>query len=197
MELEEAVSITKQINMALGTIQPEQKEEIKKYHYIFSTNFKYKEQDLIIANKGIEILYNNNYDFLELSKKVKSRTEKIKRIKNRLDKMKKEQLWFCTWTIEEKYLCRDHTRKLKELYKGYNYIINVDYGTINERKHYHGVIESPEEPTSWDYGFCKMIKVKNNSKKLREYLIKLTYHTIKKTTKEERIIYSRTIKKIK
>lgn len=83
----------------------------------------------------------------------------------------------------------NHNRILKKLYNKYDYIINVDYGSLNGRKHYHGIILTNEEPISWQYGFCNFKKIDNcNTKALSTYIIKLTRHSLKVN---EKIIYSR------
>ena len=107
-------------------------------------------------------------------------------------KQHNNKLWFCTFTINDEHMKKDHQRKLKDTYKETNYIINVDYGTKTNRKHYHGIIESKKKPISWNYGFCDFREIKiENINNIAMYINKITNHTLKETTKRERIIYSR------
>ena len=177
--------------LPIGTTEKEIKEYIDKGK--IKKNW-YKKNKIIFDN-GIKLLKEENLNYIELHKMIKSNNEKSTRIKKRIYKMIKNQCWFCTYTIEDKYMNKDHARKLKEINKGKNYIINVDYGKTTNRKHYHGIIESEEEPKKWEYGYCKMIPInlieEKEIKNITKYINKLTAHTLKDSTKREKIIYSR------
>ena len=75
------------------------------------------------------------------------------------------------------------------------YVANIDYGSKNEREHYHAIITSDTRPPkSWSYGFIDIKKVatsETDTKRVSKYISKLTNHAIKHTTKSKRIIYSR------
>ena len=189
MQLEEAIKEVKTINKILDMNNYKTKTllkyQINHYNYIVEDI-----KGVIYINIALQELKKNNYKYDEVNKIINSYNGKRRRIKKRISKMNKNNIWFGTYTIEDKYMNKNHTRKLKEILKGKNFIINSDYGDKNKRLHYHAIIESEEEPTTWSYGFCKFIKVKNNNKEaLSKYLTKLTNHTIKKTT--DKIIYSR------
>lgn len=139
----------------------------------------------------IKSKYNISYkDIINLRN---SDYKKYNRIRNRIYNMDLDNIWFCTWTINDNNLDKNHRRKLKELYSGLNYVINVDYGAKNGRKHYHGILECFNIPISWDYGFCKFIKIHfNDVDSISKYINKFTNHALKDTTiSEERILYSR------
>lgn len=189
MEYIEAIKLTKKINKYLSCFSYRTKkklyEEIE-YKNKIETKIKYVKY----INIGINELIKNNYKFNEIRKKINNYQGKQKRIRNRIKKMDTNNIWFATYTIKDKYMKKNHSRKLKEINQGKNYIINSDYGDKTNRLHYHGIIESKEEPIKWEYGFCKFIKIKNNNiEALAKYIDKLTNHTIKETTKK--IIYSR------
>ena len=193
MEYIELIQICRYMNQLLPIgIKVEEIEQIDKYKGYW--NKKNKQ----IFYQGLKILKENNVKFIDIRRKIKSNDGKYNRINKRIKKMLKNKCWFCTWTIKEKNLNKNHTRKLKELYNGKNYIINCDYGTKTNRKHYHGIIESEEEPIKWEYGYCKFIEIEINedatSKRISKYINKLTAHALKENT--EKIIYSRT-KKLK
>lgn len=160
--------------------------------YQFELDFMHKPSDYL--TNLFDSIYNKYHvSYKDIINLRISDFKKFKRIKTRIEKMDNNNLWFCTWTISDKYLKRDHKRKLKSMYSKFNYIINLDFGKKNGRKHYHGIIESINMPIAWSYGFCKFIKVDNSdSDKLSKYLNKITNHALKDTTlSDERIIYSR------
>lgn len=192
MEFIEAIKLTKQIlcyiNLNNFNIQKIANYEIKHYNYI-NVNIKRKN----IINIGLKELEKNNYKYLDLKKIIKSYYDKRTRIKKRINKMNKENIWFITYTINDNNMNKNHTRKLKEILKNKNYIINEDYGKQTKRLHYHAIVESIEEPKKWEYGFTKIEKIKNyNTEAITKYITKLTNHTIKNTA--TKIIYSRNVK---
>ena len=77
------------------------------------------------------------------------------------------------------------------------YIANIDFGKKKGREHYHAVVVSDRIDTStWrdEIGGTKCVVIKNHLNsdvKLAKYVSKLTNHAIKKTTKQNNIIYSR------
>lgn len=81
------------------------------------------------------------------------------------------------------------------------YVANIDYGKKREREHYHFISDSKIDPKKWiskGLGACKFVFIRENSLPLRlaKYLNKFINHSIKKTTKNHKIIYSRKLKKI-
>lgn len=75
------------------------------------------------------------------------------------------------------------------------YIANIDYGSQNEREHYHAVVVGDfVDMSKWVYGFALTERIKNHDKtpvKLAKYVSKLTNHAIKESTHRCRYIYSR------
>ena len=76
------------------------------------------------------------------------------------------------------------------------YIANIDYGSQNEREHYHAVVVGDfVDMKPWKkYGFALTERIKNHDKtpvKLAKYVSKLTNHAIKETTRRCCYIYSR------
>lgn len=131
-------------------------------------------------------------DIIETTKAINRNKQKYYRLKKRIEfLLSKGQCWFCTWTISDNNMTKDHRRKLKEIYKNIPYIINVDYAPKTNRKHYHGVILSDVAPNTWDYGFCKFIKINKDSKFISSYMLKFTAHALKCGTEKENILYSR------
>lgn len=74
------------------------------------------------------------------------------------------------------------------------YIANQDFGKDNGRHHIHALVNIDHvEPTIWKYGNIDFEKVRNDPKKVSDYIGKLTEHTLKATTKNCRVMYSRNI----
>lgn len=123
------------------------------------------------------------------------------RLKKRLENMlKNEYTYFITFTIAPKYYdlkYNTYLRKIKEALAGASaWVVNSDYGNINERLHFHCVaafnsrLDYNTLNNIYQYGSVNFKKVyKNNEKALREYLIKTFNHAVKQTA--GKIHYSR------
>ena len=108
---------------------------------------------------------------------------------------------FLTFTFTDDVIAttNEHTRRryvtrfLKKHCK--QYIANIDFGTANEREHYHAVVSNKVDFSAWrKYGTLNgeiIAKTKDSIRALPKYISKLTNHAIKDTTKTTRIIYSR------
>lgn len=90
-----------------------------------------------------------------------------------------------------KYVTR-YLKACSDLYLG-----NIDYGKENGREHYHAIVatnKSKYELPIWSHGFYLILPCKNNQTSiycLTNYVLKLTNHALKTSTKQERIIYPR------
>ena len=76
------------------------------------------------------------------------------------------------------------------------YVANIDYGSKNEREHYHAVVLCDKvSQEQWKYGNLDFERVRvyeeDSPVKIAKYINKLTNHAIKETTKQNRLIYSR------
>lgn len=76
------------------------------------------------------------------------------------------------------------------------YICNIDFGDQTEREHYHGVvlIDDPELIKKWSYGWSDFRKIRDNKQDLNRisnYILKITNHFVKESTKKNYCIYSR------
>lgn len=134
--------------------------------------------------------------------------ERIRQVTRRVRRRITELVVFCpcsfltlTFTDEVLASTSEDTRRryvarfLKSISE--NYIGNIDYGKLNEREHYHAIVEGEDVDLSgWTYGFTKSIKVGysdiiTDTARLSKYINKLSNHATKKTTKGKKIIYSR------
>lgn len=77
------------------------------------------------------------------------------------------------------------------------YVANIDYGELNEREHYHGIVVSDKiDFTLWDYGWIfaeRCIDSQQSIDKLSEYIDKFVNHALKQGTKRRNVIYSKPI----
>jgi len=123
------------------------------------------------------------------------------RLKKRLIQMlEQEHTYFITFTIAPKnYGLKYNTylRKIKEALGGASaWVVNSDYGNINERLHFHCVASFNSQldyntlNNIYQYGTIDFKPIYNtNEKALREYLIKTFNHAVKQTA--GKIHYSR------
>ena len=129
------------------------------------------------------------------------------RLKKRLIQMlEQEHKYFITFTIAPKYYglkYNTYLRKIKEALAGASsWVVNSDYGNINERLHFHCVasfnsrLDYNTLYNIYQYGAINFKPIFNaNEKALREYLKKTFNHTVKQTA--GKIHYSREKKKTK
>lgn len=104
-----------------------------------------------------------------------------------------------TWTEEDLKNTNKQTRRkyierfLKE--NTLNYIANIDYGEENDREHYHAiaVIDKEIDIKKWQrISWIKRVNKKSKDlRKITKYILKLTNHSYKESTKREKAIYSR------
>ena len=149
-------------------------------------------QDRLYEGQEIQTAINNlNKSYYRRDSRLKKRLEKY---------LKNENTYFITFTISPKYYhlkYNTYLRKIKEALGGASaWVVNSDYGDINERLHSHCVASFPSQLdyniiiNIYQYGSVNFKKVYNNNEKaLREYLIKTFNHTVKQTT--GKIYYSR------
>ena len=111
---------------------------------------------------------------------------------------------FITFTFNDKTLNSTSElarhKRIKLLIKKYcaSALLNIDFGAINEREHYHAVVlatlENVEQmrKKAEKNGFVYNQKIRNKPKdmeRLSKYLNKLTYHAIKDTTQHDNSAY--------
>ena len=131
----------------------------------------------------------------------KSYQRRDSRLKKRIEKMlDQEHTYFITFTIAPKnYGLKYNTylRKIKEALGGASgWVVNSDYGNINERLHFHCVatFNSQLDYTTlndiYKYGSINFKLIYNsNEKAIREYLKKTFNHAVKQSA--GKIHYSR------
>lgn len=141
----------------------------------------------------------------EVQKIYNANIQRTKRLRKRIEKMLLTySCLFITLTFNDETLSNttsEQRRKAVVKYlKLFNapYIANIDFGSQNQREHYHCLIGCDNiDLTKWrKYGNINVQRVRNRSinndkTRLAKYICKLTNHAIKETTKRSCCIYSR------
>jgi len=132
------------------------------------------------------------------------------RIKERITRMyETRKAVFLTLTFSDKLFERNITSETRRTYirrflkdQCSEYLANIDFGSTNQREHYHAVvvpktiIDFEKYREIFDSNInAKRIIVSNNSVKLLgKYINKLTNHALKENGYYQRLIFSRNIK---
>lgn len=142
-----------------------------------------------------------DYDIQILDRYSKNHYKRNNRLKMKIKRLLvefKEPVFITlTFTNETLEKTSEETRRryVSRFLKSQNvkYVANVDYGSRNNREHYHGVASGRIDPTSWIYGSCNVQKVRQNSDPLAlaKYVNKLVNHAKKI---ENKLIYSKGLK---
>ena len=152
-------------------------------------------------NDVFEMEFNGNYDTYKLYKnKASSIAVRKWRLKLRIDYMINNfKCMFVTLTINDDNINRK-VRYLKDyctqMLKSMNcfYVGNVDYGSENERLHFHFVVASDDKEfikNNYKIGFSDVrVITSKNAYRLSNYVDKLTLHAIKQETKNRYSIIS-------
>lgn len=126
---------------------------------------------------------------------------KLNRLEKRISRIinNTEFACFVTFTFDEKHINSNDESKRKYVrrwLKKYctDYVANVDYGEKNGRIHYHAVVsaDSKFDCHTWSYGAIKFKTIiRNDTKKLSQYVNKLTNHALKESATRQVLIYKR------
>lgn len=139
---------------------------------------------------------------------VSSQYKKYKRVRDRTtDIIVTSSAVFLTLTFSDETLAKTSEKTRREYVRKYlktqstEFVANIDYGTKNEREHYHAIIYAPNQKIDlapWKkrgFIFAEKIRFKDSEKRLAKYIAKLTRHALKESTKRKthcpRLIYSR------
>lgn len=149
------------------------------------------------------LINENGFLYNEAKKINKADLNRNVRLKKRIAKyLSMGQCLFLTFTFNDTCLNntneqtrRKYVRRWLKDYSSY-YIANIDFGSRNEREHYHALIRVDRvDPTTWKNNGTiniKRVKPTSDGKALAKYISKLTNHAIKETTKRYAIIYGET-----
>lgn len=151
----------------------------------------------LMALKGIGL------DNIKECIKIEDATwSRLKRLKERISSyMAKGQCLFVTLTFNDECLNSTSektrrkyvTRYLKD--NAIYYLANIDYGSKNDREHYHAVVVAEKISfKEWRKNGninAKKIRQTSDYEKVSKYINKLTNHAIKHTNKRQCLIYSK------
>lgn len=170
---------------------------------------KYNQERRKAFLNGLDFEFNEDYE-----KILNSRQHKCNRIRNHIiyGLTHYDYAYFMTFTLDDKNInkCERSQRDAikKCLSNKCDFILNVDYGSQTERKHYHVIAFSNEcfigycksfknglyvDFEGYNNGFssCEEIKTSvEDIERLKKYINKLSNHTNKESTKNERVFYS-------
>ena len=130
------------------------------------------------------------------------RKKSIRIRKNLTSWLEKGSVIFGTLTFTDDVLQKTSAQTRKRYVERYlksadvAYIANIDYGSKNDREHYHFIIATGNKNKldDWQYGFFNLKLVgesESDSTKVSKYVSKLTNHAIKNTNKRCVIMYSK------
>jgi len=133
---------------------------------------------------------------------ARNRRSKIKRLIRFTSKLFKryKYVYFITYSFSDKDLSltsKYRKRKVSDFLKTISneFAMNIDFGDINNREHYHATIGTNIEINYKDFSEnIDFRKVKNNGddiEKLSKYILKLSLHGTKSSTRNNRITYYR------
>lgn len=129
--------------------------------------------------------------------------QRIKRLKGRIsDLLQRGDCLFLTLTFNDSTLLNTTQKERRDLVLDFlkktnaDFIGNIDFGKEKEREHYHVIINSCKvDYTLWHAnGAVKGEKVRLRGKtetKLARYIDKLALHSLKDTTYQNRLLYSK------
>lgn len=184
--------------------------DVRAFNKATYLNYKGIQSDNTISMKTAWNIY-DDYHETEIGQRVWNEAIKIahanhkqrqrlkKRIKSMLDKC---ECTFLTLTFKpskyDGYTTEQRRIWVVRYLKTLNvpYVANIDFGEKNGREHYHCIIASQNiDYSGWNetYGAikgCKVIK-SDSETALANYIVKLTNHALKQTTKRHALIYSR------
>lgn len=140
----------------------------------------------------------------------KSHTKRKERIKERITRMMNtNRAYFLTLTFSDKMFARGCSPETRRRYisrflksECSEYLANIDFGSQNEREHYHAVVvpktiihfDKYRELFDSNINSKRIIKRDSSVKLVSRYISKLTNHALKENGFYKRIIYSRDIK---
>lgn len=151
-------------------------------------------------NDGLALeyrLYNNNHIRKE---RVKARIEKM---------VNTNHAYFLTLTFSDKMFARNCSQETRRRYirrflkeQCSDYLANIDFGSTNEREHYHavvipkGLIDFARYRELFDSNINskRIIKSDISNKLVSRYISKLTNHALKENGFYKRLIFSRNSK---
>lgn len=191
----------------------------RKYQFLSFDDYDHEEFGSLYSHAEDELCDVSPDDFTRCEQLYNNNRSRCARLRKKIEKMTCcGHCYFFTFTFRDSVFestnsqtRRDYVRRFLD-YNGFVFCANIDFGGQNGREHYHAIAccENPirENPSnhnrfilcdladSWynSFGFCNIQKVSVNDsscKALSKYINKLANHSLKDSTQEHRLIYSR------
>lgn len=181
----------------VGYIQEYKRARFYAWYYEYHNYFEIA-QDYLNDLSDLQDLSPVAYE--EARKAAQADYRRNTRLKNRIRRMlSKGDCAFLTLTFTDSVL-DSTTSEQRRLYvlrflksQTQTYIANIDFGSVNNREHYHCITLGNVDLARWTYGNIdvRTIIKSSNPLVLAKYINKLVNHAIKETSKRSHIIYSR------
>lgn len=152
----------------------------------------------VISEKFKDKCSFNEYDYLNDFKRIQNNNSKrLYHSKKIVEFLLYADCVFLTLTFNDKTLGSTSQNTRRRYVRDYlnsigaYYLANIDYGKKNDREHYHAIVKATDiDYSGWHkYGAVKGKRiVVKDSAKLTRYILKLSKHSIKNTTKGFRVI---------
>lgn len=161
-------------------------------------NYSFDERNSIVE----KILFAYDVIDVDVLKNYDNHRKKNQRARQKIESIiQSGNALFLTLTFTDKTLsstCADYRKQEVRRFLKQNcieYIANIDFGAKNGREHYHAVVsvKNKLDYSKWKFGALNGLKIRKNSKPIAiaKYINKLSNHATKSTTKNSRLIYSR------
>lgn len=156
-------------------------------------------EEYLVESSILEDALESREIYLECNRIIQSSYQKKKRLFDRINKLLMTgNCLFLTLTFTDSVLdkTQEHIRRkyvqrfLKEFTN--DYVANIDYGRLNEREHYHAVVQADFiDHKTWVYGNIDFEKIArlDSEQRLAKYIVKLGLHAVKETCRQCRVIY--------
>ena len=169
--------------------------------YFMTIEYGYKFPDKLVPYFNSDFTSIFSMDDFKLCRNIyDSYRQRVYRLKKKISKMLESSCLFLTLTFTNEYLLSTSESERRKAIIDYlsqfgvPCIANIDFGKINEREHYHAILQIDSiDYHSYTFGDINGKRVRNNDlssqDRISAYISKLTNHAIKETTKGRRIIY--------
>lgn len=175
---------------------------LHKYYFLYSRTDSLELKNKLIEDISILESQLSIDDYIREEKVYNAYRKRLQRLKKRVSTiLASNKAIFLTLTFNDNSLSRYDFIFLKTAVRKFlksqcsNYVCNADYGSLNNRLHFHALVVPINDLIDYSlypYGAINGRKVYlSNTTRLSRYILKLSYHAIKDSTDNNRLIYSR------
>lgn len=175
---------------------------LHKYYYLYSKTDSLELKNKLLEDISILESQLSIVDYEREEKVYNAYRKRLQRLKKRVSIiLNSNKAIFLTLTFNDKTLAQYDLIFLKTYVRKFlksqcsNYVCNVDYGSLNNRLHFHALVVPKNDLIDYNLYSLGAINGRKvycpNSTRLSRYILKLSYHAIKDSTDNNRLIYSR------